>query len=264
MDSEKIQGLLAQTLLGDYESEDAWAAVSALRRDGSREIFEYAAAWCRSDDSIKRARAAAILCQLQRARLPDMPRIPEWMFRDESYELITNMLGSEQNPRVLDSAISALGHLGNLNAITTILSYQDHPDRDVRFAVAFALGCFPNDPQAVRGLTKLTMDSCSDVRDWSVFGLGVQGDCDSPEIRETLLRCLTDTDEDVREEAAVGLGKRRDQRLIPQLRDMLDQSEITGRVAEAATRLLELDEAPREWSPAEYKAALTAKCDLQE
>ena len=120
---------------------------------------------------------------------------------------------------VLNSAISALGHLGNLNAIPTIVSYQDHPDQDVRFAVASALGCFPNHPQAVRGLTKLTMDSCSDVSDWAVFGLGVQGECDSPEIRDTLLRCLNDRDEDVRDEAAVGFGKRHNQRLIPQLRD---------------------------------------------
>ena len=26
------------------------------------------------------------------------PDAPEWVFRDESYELITNMLGNEQNP----------------------------------------------------------------------------------------------------------------------------------------------------------------------
>ena len=107
------------------------------------------------------------------------------------------------------------------------------------------------------------MDSCSDVRDWAVFGLGVQGDCDPPEIRETLLRCLNDTDEDVHEEAAVGLGKRSDQRLIPQLRAMLDQGEITGRMAEAATGLLELDEAPPEWTPADYRAALSAKFNFQ-
>lgn len=264
MDSEKIQVLFEQTLLGDYESEEAWAAVSALRMDGSREIFEKAAGWCHSDHPVKRARGADILCQLRRAQLPNMPNNLAWMFRDESYEIITSMLDNEQNPAVLDSAITALGHLGNPKAIPIILRYEDHPDHDVRFGVAFALGCFPNDPQAVRGLTKLTMDSCSDVRDWAVFGLGVQGDCDSPEIRETLLRCLNDTDEDVREEAAVGLGKRHDQRLVPQLRAMLDQDEITGRVAEAAAGLLELDETPPEWTPADYKAALNAKFNVKE
>ena len=201
MGSEKTQSLFAQTLVGDYESKEAWAAISALRRGGSREIFEYAADWCRSGDPLKRARAADVLCQLQAT---------EGTLRDKSYDLITRMLEGEQNPMVLASAISGLGHLGKLDAIPVILRYQNHPDQDVRFAVACALGCFPNDPQAVRGLSQLTMDSCSEVRDWAVFGLGVQGDCDSPEIRDTLLRCLNDTDENVREEAAAGLRKRRD------------------------------------------------------
>jgi HEAT repeat protein len=256
MDSEKIQILFAQTLLEDYESEEAWAAVSALRMDGSREIFEHGAEWCRSDDPVKRARAAAILCQLRRGQ--------ESMYRDESYELITRMFGSQQDALVLGSAISGLGHLGDPNAIPIILGNQSHPDPDVRFAVAVALGCFADDPQAIRGLISLTMDSCSDVRDWSVFGLGVQGDSDSPEIREALLRCLSDTDEDVREEAAIGLGRRRDRRLIPKLRAMLDDPEISIRVEQAAMELLELAEAPPEWTPADYKAALSARFNLEE
>lgn len=264
MDSEQVQSLFEQTLVADYESEETWAAVSALRMYGSRDVFEHATAWCRSDDPIKRARGADILCQLQRGQTQETPNRPQWMFRDESYELISSILKTEQNPVVLHSAITGLGHIGNPKAIPVILRYADHAHADIRFAVAFALGCFPNDPQAVVGLTILTADSCSDVRDWAVFGLGVQGDFDSPEIRETLLRCLNDSDENVREEAAVGLGRRQDQRLIPQLRAMLDQGKITGRVAEAATELLELDDAPSEWTAADYKAALTTKFNLHE
>lgn len=49
MDSEKIKILFAQTHLGDYESEEAWAAVSALRMDGSREIFDYAVGYSFSE-----------------------------------------------------------------------------------------------------------------------------------------------------------------------------------------------------------------------
>ena len=44
-------------------------------------------------------------------------------------------------------------------------------------------------------------------RNWAVFGLGVQGDADSPAIQEALLRCPDDTNEEVREEAAGRLGK---------------------------------------------------------
>lgn len=186
------------------------------------------------------------------------------MFRDESYLLVTKMLETEQDPVVLDSAISALGHLHNAKAVPLILSYQDHPDESVRFAVAFALGQFSNDPQSVDGLLKLTSDVDADVRDWAVFGLGVLGDTDSPEIRTALLQCLDDANEDVREEAAVGLGKRRDQRLIPKLRTMLDERELKVRVAEAAAALLGFDQDPPGWDSADYKAALIHKFQISD
>ncbi|MGH9664735.1 MAG: hypothetical protein ACRD9L_09960, partial [Bryobacteraceae bacterium] len=65
MNTSEIEALFAQTLAGEYDGKDGWLAVDALRRDGSREIFERAAAWCLSDDGLRRARAAAILCQLR-------------------------------------------------------------------------------------------------------------------------------------------------------------------------------------------------------
>jgi hypothetical protein len=67
MTASEVKGLFARTILGDYEDEDAWDAVRALPRDGSRELFEYAAAWCLSDDPLKRARGADVLSQLQRS-----------------------------------------------------------------------------------------------------------------------------------------------------------------------------------------------------
>jgi hypothetical protein len=42
----EIQTLFAQALLGDYEGDDAWTAISALQQNGSHEVFDYAAAWC--------------------------------------------------------------------------------------------------------------------------------------------------------------------------------------------------------------------------
>ncbi|MGH9535359.1 MAG: HEAT repeat domain-containing protein [Terriglobales bacterium] len=259
MDPVRTRHLFEQTLLGDYEDEEPWAAISALRLDGSREIFDNAAAWCQADDPLKRARGAAILCQLQRARPPGAPSTPDWISRDESYELITQMLADERNTLALESAISALGHLGNSEAVSTILRYQSHSNPDVRLAVAFALGCFPDDPASVRGLLALTSDPRSAVRDWAVFGLGVQGHSDSPEIRDALLRCVSDPDSDVCEEAAVALGQRHDLRVLPRLRAMLDCPEITVRVAEAAAALLELEPAPADWTVAEYQSALRAR-----
>jgi HEAT repeat protein len=205
--------LFNQTLLGEYEDEGPWDAVSELRSNGSREIFEIAAKWLTKTEPLRRARGAAILAQL---RLPsESPTTePKWLFREEAFSLLVNMLKSEDDPLVLDSGIAALGHLDNPDAIPIIASYTAHPDHNVRFSVVCSLGHFPNDPEVAARLFTLTRDEDSDVRDWAVFGLGVQGDVDSPEIREALLERVTDVDEDVREEAVVGLGRRRDPRLF--------------------------------------------------
>jgi HEAT repeat protein len=113
-------------------------------------------------------------------------------------------------------------------------------------------------------LLKLTSDTDAEVRDWAVFGLGVQGDADSPEIRAALLRCLDDASEDVRMEAAAGLGKRQDRRVIPRLRAMLDEPNFGVRAAEAAAALLGFDRVPREWSAEDYKSALASKFQISD
>jgi len=238
----EVEALFAQTLAEDYESEDAWNAIASLRQNGSREIFDRAAAWCVSEDPLKRARAADILCQLRRPTSND-----ERVFCDESFDLMAALLSKENKLRALESAVFALGHLGDERAVPLILNYVDHADADVRFAVAFALGCVSNDPRSVEGLLKLIGDPRAKTRDWAVFGIA-WADADSEEIRRTLLRCLDDEDEDVREEAAVGLGKRRDERLVPKLLEMLEQPELKVRVAEAASALLGLDSDPPSWA----------------
>lgn len=149
--------------------------------------------------------------------------------------------------------------LYNEAGIPIIIRFSRHPDKDVRFSVACSLGNLPNHPLAVETLLALTHDEDPDVRDWSVFGLGVQGDSDSPQIREALLQRLSDLSEDVREEAAVGLGKRRDLRLLPALRTMLAMPVLKARTAEAASALLGLSEDPEEWETEDYKTALDDK-----
>jgi len=252
-----MEALFAQTLAGEDDDDDAWAAVEALRRNGSRAIFEYAAVWCRSASARERATGAAVLSQLRRKSDPGLQ--PKWMFRAESFPVIMRMLEHERDAGVLDSAISALGQLGNPDAIPRIISFQDHPVRKVRLAVASALGRFPDDPRSVQSLIQLTADEAADVREWAVFGLGVLGDVDSAAIRKALLRCVDDSNEDVREEAAVGLAKRGDLKLLPKLQRMLVGSPPPSRVAEAAASLLGMGEIPVEWGADEYKAALQRK-----
>jgi len=266
MDHSEMDALFAQTLIGEYESDEAWNAIARLRSDGSREIFERAASWFSSDEPLKRARGAAILAQLRSAPKTQLElEKPEWLFRDESFALLKGLLEHEENSMVIDSVVAALGHLDNLEAAPLIARYENHFDKDVRFSVACALGSYPNDPIAVDVLLRLTSDVDCDVRDWAVFGLGVQGDVDTAEIREALFCGLSDEDEDVREESAVGLAKRHDLRVLPELRKMLHEPRLKVRPAEAVEALLGIEsEDTSDWTADDYEAALVSRFNLTE
>jgi HEAT repeat protein len=162
----------------------------------------------------------------------------------------------------LASAIAALGHLDNPSAVPLIATFSSHPNHEVRFNVAFALGCFPNDPVSVATLLQLTQDTEAEVRDWATFGLGVLGDTDSLEIRNALVRCFRDSDEDVREEAMVGLSKRKDRRVLSALLPALERPTMTVRVIEAAYLMLDMQAEREGWKGTDYAAALRARFSL--
>src|ERR1041385_1759907 len=135
MASDQIDELFAQMLMGDYDDELPWKAVSDLRRIGTREVLDRAAAWCKSGNPMERARGASVLAQLGKTAEHPTNNFPE-----ESYLAVSQMLRQENEIQPLNSAIHALGHLDNPAAIPLILSYQRHPEADTRFAVACALG----------------------------------------------------------------------------------------------------------------------------
>src|SRR6476646_5829032 len=105
MTSHEIDELFAQTLKGDYDDELPWEAVNALRRIGTREIFERAAAWCKSVNPMERTRGASVLAQLGKTVDHQCNNFPE-----ESYRAVSQMLLDEKAPQPLSSAIHALGH----------------------------------------------------------------------------------------------------------------------------------------------------------
>jgi HEAT repeat protein len=253
MTSEEMDALFARTLVGaDLDDEGAWEAVDTLRGAGSREVFEQAAAWCGAADPLKRARGADVLAQLgcsDPARRKD--------FASECFRLVAAMARSEQDPRPLSSALFALGHLGDARAIPLLVRYHAHPQVDIRFAVAFALGTFASDTRSVPALLALIEDADGEVRNWATFGLGVQGEADSQAIRAGLLRRLGDANDEVREEAMVGLAKRRDRQVLPMVIELLENQEfIFPRAIDAARFLLNLDDKADEREARDYAAAL--------
>jgi HEAT repeat protein len=251
MTSTSIDDLFACTLKGDYDDDAPWQAVHDLRKLGTREVFDIAAAWCKSDNSLMRARGVDVLAQLGKTMDHPVNSFPE-----DASALISELVQGEKDVRVLNSAITALGHLDNVAAVPVIAVFHRHPNPDVRFAVAFSLGSFPNDDLSVETLLEMMEDSDEDVRDWATFGLGVQGGRDSAAIRDALFRCLSDANEDVREEAMVGLGKRKDERVLSSLLAAIDSVHIKDRVAEAASLMLGIEGDLRELDAEEYRAAL--------
>jgi HEAT repeat protein len=251
MGPEQMDELFAQTLTGDFDDQSPWEAVQALRRIGSREVFERASEWCGSDSPLKRARGADVLAQL--GRTVDHPSNN---FPEECFSAVSALARRERDPWPLLSAVHALGGIGNPLAVPLVIEHRLHPDADVRFAVACALGNFANDPLAVDTLLALMQDVDEDVRDWATFGLGVLGDLDSDEIRDALSQRLTDPNRDVREESLVGLGKRKERRALPALIAELNQPKISDRVIEAAEEFLGNKEQWADRSPGNYVAAL--------
>ncbi|HET6844084.1 MAG TPA: hypothetical protein VFK06_20755 [Candidatus Angelobacter sp.] len=254
MSQANINELFDQTLLGDYDDETPWQAVHALRRLGTREIFDQAAKWCESDNPLYRARGADVLAQLGRTI-----EHPHNNFPEESYAIITELVQRETHQLPLNSAIAAMGHLENPLAIPLIAGFHTHLDAEIRFTVACALGCFPNDPLSVSILLKLMQDTDEDVRDWSTFGLGVLGVCDSAAIRDALMERLSDSNGDVRAEAMVGLAIRQDQRVLASVLAALREPATTKLAVEAACYLLGMQNERTDWSGDDYARALREK-----
>jgi len=234
MPESSINDLFAAALQGDYDNDEAWQAVHTLRSLGTRDIFDQAVVLCRSPEPLKRARGADILGQLGKTS-----ESPITQFPNESFKVLTGMLDSETDRIALSAIIAALGHLENPAAIPMILPFSYHPDPDVRFGLAFALGCLAGDRRTVSTLLKLMTDKDDEVRDWATFGLGVLGDFDSTEIREALFQNLSDGDEEIRGDAMEGLAKRHDLRVLPHVMDALEDDEPIPEALEAANFLLD-------------------------
>ena len=174
-------------------------------------------------------------------------------FPDESFATVNQLLAVETEAQPLASAIYALGHMDNPIAVPLIVKWAAHPNCDVRFAVACALGSLDHDPVSIRHLLGLMQDIDEDVRDWATFGLGNLGETDTPEIRDALMQRIDDPFEDARMEAFIGLGKRKDVRIIPMLLSVLDGDEVKVGYIDATEELLGVkgDEC-RDWKISDY------------
>jgi len=253
-----IDEAFAKTLLGEYDDDAPWEAVRELRRIATDEVFDRAVEWCRSNNPLKRARGVDVLAQFGRTSEHPSHACPQ-----DSFLVIASLLKTEQELMPLRSEIFALGHIGDARAVRVLSRFQSHSEPEIRFALACALGNFPSDPAAANVLVQLTHDEDQDVREWATFGLGALGEKDSPEIREALWDRLSDSFEDVRQEAIVGLVRLRDERVLTALLLALEQEDVPNIVIDAALDMLGLSESAAEWTPARCAAELRKRYNLR-
>lgn len=228
-DTRSTRELFHAALKSDDDA--AWDAISALHWRGTKEILERCLTLSQSKNAKERARAADILGQLG---------VPDRTYPNESFDALFDLL-SDEDPKVVFAAIMGIQHLDRIRAAPHVLPYATHEDDKIRYAVAVALGGIENQ-DATATLLMLMKDRDAEVRNWATFGLGQQSEADSEEVRSALADRLTDDDPDVRYEAIIGLGRRRDGRALGFLETILraDPEDIFAR--EAAARLLGMND----------------------
>ena len=242
LESKSTEELFAATLEGEYENDAAWEAISVLRLRGTKEVFELAKGYCDSDNPKAQARGLSVLAQLGAGK-PDAER----PFIAESVSIAIDHL-RDSYPDAVSSAAWALSHLGTEPAVAALIDLRNHPDPDVRQAVACCTE-LRRRAEWVPILVALMEDESEVVRDWATFELGsgefleagVMHYADSPEIRAALRRRVEDNYEEARREAIWGLAKRQDALGLRLLLDHLESESWWSGDEDAAQEVLSVN-----------------------
>lgn len=216
------------------QSDDYWLYVRELHLRSDRAIFQQAVSLCSDTDPLGRAVGADVLAQLgTRDGYP---------FATESAPVLISLL-RDTDSRVIVSALGALGHLKQGES-AELVAFAEHPSPDVRCALAYALGG-RSDDLASGALVILSNDQDFDTRNWATFSLGTMCECDSPVIREALVARLSDSDDEVRGEAMVGLARRKDARAASAILTELGNEHVLNLAIEAAEEMPRPEFLPR-------------------
>jgi len=195
---------LVNIAIGEPDEDVVWNAINALHWRGSRDVLTIAQNLSGRPCPQERKLGCDILGQIG---------VPERTFPEECMSTLLHTLQEENDPTVLHTIFVSFGHLDDERIISAAARFKKHPDVEVRYAIAFALGGHEKE-QAIALILELMNDTEPKVRDWATFGLGSQTEADSPAIRDALAARLADVDADTRGEALVGLANRGDDRAL--------------------------------------------------
>jgi hypothetical protein len=236
---------LVLTKDADADNDDYWHPIWTLQHR-LPEIKEPVRELIKSGDAKSREAAATILGQ---------NGVKDKLDVSQCVDSLLGMIRKESDSGVLSSIAHAMGHLHDPRCIEALLLLEQHPNADVRYAVVHGLSSF-EDMRAIKALIKLSADQDRDVRNWASFGIGSMSETDTPEIREALLARLTETDDEIRGEALVGLAQRGDIRIVDPLLqeleshspDILKKWELISIAADSTIRAAETS-GDQKWLP---------------
>lgn len=125
--------------------------------------------------------------------------------RDAAVALL-RAIAEDAGPDDLATAICGLGRVGEPEDLGLILRHAEHPDREVRSSVAYALSNFGRSPEIEATLLGLADDDDGETRDWALYALGRALRCSRSDVAEALRRQLDDAEANVAWEARQGLA----------------------------------------------------------
>jgi hypothetical protein len=210
------------------ESSVFWSSVAeaawAVPLD---EVLAVALTFCGSAAPAMRATGAGLAGELSDGREPV----------SEALGILGPLLAREDDPDVLEVALHGVALTGLEQGVGIALPFALHADAGVRLDATHALYSCAGEPpssEAIAALIRLSDDPADEVRDWATFGLGTRIDSDDRSLADALAERLADDYLDVREEAAVGLARRGDERAFETVRTLLEADEVSGLTVEAA------------------------------
>ena len=223
----------AAAIASNPDDRELWDLIYALHERATRDVFEAAAAWCRSPSPPLRRLGVDVLGELGLdAGFP---------FARESEPVLMPLL-QDCETTVVAAAALALGTLG-ADDTATLCRAASHAAASVRAAVARSL-CDLAGASVVPTLIALTRDVEAEVRQLATSGLGGFDREDTEELRLALVERLEDTDAETREEAIFALAQLGDDRVDAALRVALEEPE-TSELIEMAAMAVENKRRPR-------------------
>ncbi len=213
-DPRSTDDLIRLVLTKDADDDDYWYPVWILQHR-LPEIMMPVSDLIKSSDAKSRETAATILGQ---------NGVKNKRAVSQCVNLLAGMIHQETDVGVLSSIAFAMGHLHDPRCIEEVLSLTQHPNADVRYAVVHSLTGH-EDPKVIEAMIALSDDDDPDVRNWATFGIGSMIETDIPALREALFERLSETEQEIRLEAIVGLAQRGDIRIVVPLLDELNKLE---------------------------------------